>query len=123
MMHAVARPTVLIVDDHATFRDGARALLESGGFAVVGEAPDGEVALSEAERLQPDIVLLDVQLPGLDGFAVADRLAVDVPASTVVLTSSREAAAYGDRLRLAPVIGFLPKRELSGASLAHLVER
>jgi CheY-like chemotaxis protein len=80
MMHVVARPTVLIVDDHETFRDGARAMLESGGFAVVGEAPDGAVALSEAERLQPDIVLLDVQLPGLDGFAVADRLAVDVTA-------------------------------------------
>src|SRR5690349_9167313 len=113
MMPTVARPTVLIVDDHATFRDGARALLEAGGFDVVGEAPHGAAALSEAERLKPDIVLVDVQLPDFDGFAVADRLAVDVPASTVVLISSRDAAAYGDRVRLAPAVGFLPKRELS----------
>ena len=72
--HAV-RPTVLIVDDHDDFRVSARSLLEAEGFAVVGEAADGPEALAQAERLAPDVVLLDIQLPGLDGFAVAERLA------------------------------------------------
>jgi DNA-binding NarL/FixJ family response regulator len=79
--------TVLIVDDHEGFRQVARALLEADGIEVVGEAADGESAITEAERLRPQLVLLDVQLPGIDGFEVAARLgeASDPPA--VVLTS------------------------------------
>jgi CheY-like chemotaxis protein len=115
------RPTVLIVDDHADFRTSASALLESEGFAVVGEAADGVAALAEVERLQPEVVLLDIQLPGLDGFAVADRLAGAPDPPVIILISSREAAAYGARLETAPVRGFVPKRELSGAALAALV--
>jgi DNA-binding NarL/FixJ family response regulator len=113
--------TVLIVDDHETFRVAARELLAAAGFAVVGEAGDGREALAEVARLVPDIVLLDVQLPGLDGFAVADRLAEREPSPAVVLISSRDAVTYGDRVRLASVVGFLAKRELSGAALARLV--
>ena len=60
--------TVLIVDDHEGFRQMARALLEAEGIEVVGEAADGESAITEAERLRPQLVLLDVQLPGIDGF-------------------------------------------------------
>lgn len=66
--------TVLIVDDHEGFRQVARALLEAAGIRVVGEAADGESAIAEAERLRPQLVLLDVQLPGIDGFEVAARL-------------------------------------------------
>jgi DNA-binding NarL/FixJ family response regulator len=66
--------TVLIVDDHEGFRQMARALLEAEGIEVVGEATDGESAITEAERLRPQLVLLDVQLPGIDGFEVAARL-------------------------------------------------
>ena len=113
--------TVLIVDDHETFRDAARELLAASGFAVVGEAADGPQALAEASRLAPDIVLLDVQLPGLDGFAVADRLAEREPSPAVVLISSRDAITYGDRVRRSSVVGFLAKRDLSGAALARLV--
>src|SRR5437762_3283434 len=101
------RPRVLIVDDHAAFRTSARALLEAEGFDVVGEAADGEGAIGEVERLRPDVVLLDVQLPGLDGFAVADRLAKAGGPAAVVLISSREAAAYGPRLNAAPAKGFI----------------
>jgi len=61
------RGRVLIVDDHAAFRESASALLEAEGFDVVGEAADGESAVAEVARLRPDIVLLDIQLPGLDG--------------------------------------------------------
>jgi len=116
------RPTVLIVDDHAEFRASASALLESEGFDVIGEAADGEAAISESERLSPDIVLLDIQLPGLDGFDVAERLAGAADAPAVVLISSRDSAAYGSRVEEAPVRGFLAKRSLSGPALAGLVQ-
>jgi CheY-like chemotaxis protein len=115
------RPTVLIVDDHDGFRESARALLEAEGFAVVGGAADGAAAVAAAARLRPDVVLLDVQLPDMDGFAVAGRLAAGPDPPRVVLISSREAAAYGPRVGAAPVCGFLAKRELSGVSLAALV--
>ena len=115
------RPTVLIVDDHDGFRESARALLEAEGFTVVGDAADGAAAVAEAARLRPDVVLLDVQLPDVDGFAVAEELAVAPDPPRVVLISSREAAAYGPRMAAAPVCGFLAKRELSGAALAALV--
>jgi DNA-binding NarL/FixJ family response regulator len=115
------RPTVLIVDDHPAFRESASALLEAEGFAVVGEAADGDEAIGAVERLRPQVVLLDVQLPGLDGFAVAERLAAEPDPPRVVLISSREAGAYGPRLNGAAARGFIPKRELSGSALAALV--
>jgi DNA-binding NarL/FixJ family response regulator len=115
------RQTVLIVDDHEAFRESASALLEAEGFAVVGEAADGGAAISEAERLRPEIVLLDIQLPDIDGFAVAERLSAWSEPPRVVLISSREAGSYGPRLDAAPAQGFIPKRELSGAALAALV--
>lgn len=120
MMERVRR-TVLIVDDHEGFRDAARALLEAEGFDVVGEAIDAREALIEAERLRPDVVLLDIQLPDLDGFAVADRLAAVAVPPAVVLTSSHDAETYGVRLEQVPSSGFLAKRELSGAALAGLL--
>jgi DNA-binding NarL/FixJ family response regulator len=120
MMEKV-RPTVLIVDDHAAFRDAARSLLETDGFEVVGEAAGGHAALIAAGSLRPDVVLLDIQLPDLDGFAVADELASHRGAPDVVLISSRDAETYGDRLASAPARGFLAKRDLSGAALARLL--
>ena len=114
-------PTVLIVDDHPAFRSLARALLDSEGFAVVGEAEDGEGALVAVDALRPDVVLLDVQLPGIDGFEVAERLAAAGGAPAVVLISTRSAAAYGERLQTASVRGFIPKTSLSGETLAALV--
>ena len=120
IIRAMSR-TLLIVDDHAEFRASARALLEVEGYHVVGEAADGEAALALVQRLRPEIVLLDIALPGLDGFAVAERLAaVDEPPA-VVLVSSRERSAYGRRLETVPIRGFLSKRQLSGSALAVLV--
>ena len=115
------RPTVLIVDDHPAFRESASALLEAEGFAVIGEAADGHEAVAAVQQLGPQVVLLDIQLPDLDGFAVAERLAAGPHPPMVVLISSREAAAYGPRLDGAAVMGFIPKRELSGSALAALV--
>jgi CheY-like chemotaxis protein len=114
-------PTVLIVDDHDAFREAATSLLTADGFHVVGAAVDGHDALVAVERLRPDVVLLDIQLPDLDGFVVADEIAARPDAPDVVLISSRDAATYGGRLDAAPTRGFLAKRDLSGAALARLL--
>jgi DNA-binding NarL/FixJ family response regulator len=115
------RPTVLIVDDHPAFRSLARALLESEGFAVVGEAEDGAGAIVAVEALRPAVVVLDIQLPDLDGFEVAERLAGRPDSPAVVLVSTRGASAYGVRLETTSARGFIPKTSLSGAALAALV--
>ena len=115
------RPTVLIVDDHEAFRTSARALLQAEGFDVVGEAADGAAAMEAVAVLRPEIVLLDVQLPDLDGLAVAEQLAAVPDAPAVVLISSRDAAAYGPRLHATPARGFIPKSGLSGEALAALI--
>lgn len=116
------RRTVLIVDDHEDFRRSATALLDAEGFEVVGAVADGGAVVEAVERLRPEVVLLDIQLPDLDGIAVAERLARTENPPQVVLISSRDAAAYGPRIGSAPARGFLAKRELSGASLAALVD-
>ena len=113
--------TLLIVDDHEEFRGSARALLEAQGFEVVGEAADGSGAVAETMRLRPDVVILDIQLPDMDGFVVAERIAALHDPPAVVLVSSREAAAYGLRLSTTPARGFISKSELSGESVARLV--
>ena len=114
--------SLLIVDDHASFRSFARTLLEGDEFHVTGEAPDGESAVAEVGRLRPDVVLVDVQMPGIDGFEVARQLAeFNGGGPQVILTSSREASDYGGRLAEAPVRGFIPKGDLSPAALAALV--
>jgi DNA-binding NarL/FixJ family response regulator len=117
----LVRPTVLIVDDHEDFRASVAAMLQAEGFDVVGAAADGDSALELALRLRPQVVLLDVQLPDRDGFAVAAKLAQDAQPPQVVLTSSRDAVAYGRRVAGAPVRGFIAKRNLTGAALAALV--
>ena len=113
--------TVLIVDDHAGFRRTVRALLEADGFEVVGEATDGCSAIAEARRLRPRLVLLDIQLPDLDGFKVAARLGEAGASPIVVLTSSRSASSYRRRLAQHPGLGFIPKSELSAEALEALL--
>ena len=113
--------TVLIVDDHSSFRASARALLEAEGYRVVGEAENGTDAVEEAARLQPDVVLLDVQLPDIDGFQVAARMAASGGHAQGILTSSREASDYGELLDDAPARGFIAKDQLSGSALAQLL--
>ena len=113
---------VLIVDDHPSFRASARKLLESDGYEVVGEAADGAGALRVAEELQPDVVLLDVQLPDVDGFEIAERLAAMEHAPEVILTSSRDVSDYGSCVEDSGARGFVPKAELSGAALSLLLE-
>jgi DNA-binding NarL/FixJ family response regulator len=113
--------TVLIVDDHAGFRSLARRLLAAEGYDVVGEAGSGVMAIESARRLRPEIVLLDIQLPDLDGFEVARRLAEEGLGTATVLISTRDSSAYRRRLKDSPALGFIPKGKLSGAALAELV--
>jgi DNA-binding NarL/FixJ family response regulator len=114
--------TVLIVDDHAPFRALARALLQLEGFEVVGEAADALSALDAVRRLRPSVVVLDVQLPDLDGFEVARRLAQAGHPPAIVLVSSRDHSAYRRRLAESPARGFIAKSDLSGAAVAALVD-
>jgi DNA-binding NarL/FixJ family response regulator len=115
--------TVLVVDDHATFRATARALLEAEGFDVVGEAADGEETLAQVARLRPEIVLLDVQLPDMDGFEIAARLARDGSSAQIILISSRDASDFGSIVVESEVCGFVTKDALSGAAIRALVAR
>ena len=115
------RTRVLIVDDHQPFRAVAREVLERAGYIVTGEAADAAGALAAVAAEAPDAVLLDVQLPDGDGFAVATALAAaDGPA--VVLISSREADDYGRRVEACGARGFIPKSKLSAATFAALLE-
>ena len=110
---------LLIVDDHEGFRSFAQQLFASEGFEITGTASDGESALAAVGEQHPDLVLLDVQLPGIDGFEVASQLADTPDAPAVVLTSSRDPSDFGTRLAQAPARGFIAKQHLSGEALAR----
>jgi CheY-like chemotaxis protein len=111
---------VLVVDDHEGFRTVARALLERDGLLIVAEAADGVTALAAAARTVPDLVLLDVHLPDLDGFEVSKQLAALPNPPTVVLTSSRPITDLRRRIAESPAAGFVPKDRLSGTALLEL---
>jgi CheY-like chemotaxis protein len=108
--------TVLIVDDYAPFRESARGLLEGGGFDVVGEAENGTAALRAVHELAPDVVLLDVHLPDIDGFEVAKRLQELERAPVVVLTSSRD--DYAPLVAGSAARSFIRKDALSAEALS-----
>jgi CheY-like chemotaxis protein len=113
--------TALIVDDHPSFRRLARKLLESAGYVVVGDADDGAWGVAAVRALRPDVVLLDVLLPDMTGFEVAEELAAQPEQPLVVLTSSRSASDLGSLVRTEHAKGFISKRDLTVAALAALV--
>jgi DNA-binding NarL/FixJ family response regulator len=114
--------SILIVDDHPSFRSFARDLLESEGFDVVGESEDGRSGLRAALQSRPDVVLMDVQLPDISGFEATRRILTEL-ATAVVLVSTRDEADYGDDIESSGAVGFVPKAELSGARIRQLVGR
>ncbi len=113
--------TVLIVDDHATFRATARLLLESEGFDVIGEAENGRSAVEKSAVLSPELVLLDVQLPDIDGFEVASQVTAAERAPMVILISSRDGRDFGPMVKACGARGFIPKADLSGERVRDLL--
>jgi len=113
--------SVLIVDDHAGFREHARRLLECEGYSVVGEAVDCASAVAAARALRPRLVLVDVHLPDADGFELTGLLLQLPVPPLVVLTSSH------DRTEIEPCVagcgarGFVPKADLSRDAIEELV--
>src|SRR3954469_13567436 len=109
--------TILIIDDDPRFRAQVSRLPETDGFVVIGQAVDGASGLKAVRSLRPDFVLVDIGLPDVEGFDVARSLAIDGPPPLVVLTSSRDARAYGRRLTNGHSLGFVPKEQISGAAI------
>jgi DNA-binding NarL/FixJ family response regulator len=118
---ATLNETVLIVDDHPSFRAMARLLLETEGFVVIGTATDGESAITEALELRPDIVLLDIGLPDITGFEVAARLREAGSTAAIVLASSRAGDDFGSLIADSGARGFIEKSVLSGDAVRALV--
>ena len=112
---------VLIVDGNSAFRAAARQLLERGGFVVVAEAEDGVEALRAAKEHTPDLAIVDVQLPDLDGFEVAERLRALELAAEVILTSSLDGTDFGALVASSSALGFIPKAELSARAIEALL--
>ncbi|MGH3069213.1 MAG: response regulator [Streptosporangiaceae bacterium] len=100
--------TLVVVDDHARFRQAVRELLTAAGWRILGEAAAGADALEVAGRLAPDVVLLDVVLPDMDGFAVAEHLAAAGCVSAVVLTSGHDRRDFAGRALAALLAGGRP---------------
>ena len=114
--------TVLIVDDHPSFRASARAMLEAEGFDVVGELAEGASVVETVLALEPDVILLDVQLPDMTGFDVCAGLEnCDASTAQVILVSSRDLTDYGELVDVSCACGFVPKGELSGDVIAALL--
>src|SRR3954466_14701343 len=112
---------MVIVDDESAFRRAARELLDHAGWTVVGEAEDAASAEAVGRALHPDVVLVDIQLPDDDGFALSRRLAAEPSGPTVVLMSARDSAEFGGRLATAPAAGFVQKEKLSDAELLSVL--
>jgi len=113
--------SILIVDDHTTFRSCARAVLEGDGYHVVGEAHDGRAGLSAAMALRPDVVLLDVRLPDMDGFTVALNLAANGDGPAVIVTSSSDDPLYPAQAARCGARGFVAKHDVCGAALDRIL--
>jgi chemotaxis response regulator CheB len=112
---------VLTVDDQAPFREAARDVIAATpGFRLVGEAGSGAEALRAVERLAPDLILLDVQMPGMDGVQVAERLLSSHPATPIVLISATDPRTLPAAVRLAGTVALERKQDLCPRRLREL---
>jgi DNA-binding NarL/FixJ family response regulator len=113
--------SVLVVDDDPAFRDLARRLLTDAGLEVIGEADSADSAMAVARAMHPDAALVDVDLPGRDGIALAHELTSLPWEPRVVLTSVDAEAAQPDDVRRCGARAFLHKTELANGSLHRLL--
>lgn len=112
--------TVLLVDDHRLVREGLRRSLEDAGFEVVGEADNGADGIAEAERLRPDVILMDVSMPVMDGLAAARRLRSRVPDAAIVILTMHADSDLVERARTAGANGYLLKDASSDEVIASV---
>ncbi|MEU2252115.1 response regulator transcription factor [Nocardia xishanensis] len=111
---------VLIADDHGAIRAGLRMILDSAeGIEVIGEAADGDIAVAQAKALRPDVVLMDVRMPGVDGLTATERIIADELARVLVLTTF-DLDEYVFRALRAGASGFVLK-STSGQALVDAV--
>jgi DNA-binding NarL/FixJ family response regulator len=112
---------VMTVDDHAVFRDVAREVIEAtAGFEHVGEAASGEDALGLAERLDPNLILIDVRMPGIDGIETARRLRVSRPDATTVLISTEDVEGLPGGFATCGAAAFVRKQDFGPSTLRRL---
>ncbi len=112
---------VLIVDDLEPFRRAARAVVEAtADFEVVGEAADGEASVDAARTLRPDIVLMDVNLPGMSGIEATRRIRAASSRVIVLLMSTRDAQEFASRAAECGAAAYLPKSQLTPEQLLEL---
>lgn len=115
------RIRVLIVDDHALVRDGVRALLSAAGdLEVVGEAEDGHAAIREARRLDPDVILMDVAMPGLGGLEATLAIRAENTRSRILVLTQYDDREYVTRFLKAGVAGYVLKKT-AGAELVAAI--
>jgi CheY-like chemotaxis protein len=114
----------LIVDDSADFRDAAGAMLERAGFDVVGKASNSAEALRFYEDLHPDVALVDIDLGGEDGFALAEQLdrVSTASALAVILVSTYAESDLAEMIEASPAVGFLQKFSLSPDAIRDMVK-
>jgi DNA-binding NarL/FixJ family response regulator len=114
----------VIVDDSLVFVTAARSLLEHEGMAVLGAASNGTEALRLAADLQPDVLLVDIDLNGESGLELVGRLAGSADsAPPVILISTHAEEAYADLIAESAAVGFLPKAKLSATAIGRLLDR
>jgi two-component system nitrate/nitrite response regulator NarL len=111
----------LLVDDSQAFLASASRLLSAQGFEVVGRASSGVEAVQLAQELEPDVALVDVQLGGEDGLAVARRLAAAASSTRVILISSHSEDELAELIADSPAVGFLPKSALGADAIRELL--
>ena len=110
---------LLIVDDHAVVRRGVRALLESQpGWEICGEAADGQEAIRKATELKPDIVVLDISLPGLNGFEATSRILKESPESEVLILTMHHSEELAQQVIKAGARGYVLKSDADQSLVA-----
>lgn len=114
---------VLIVDDQPPFREASRMVVElTDGFQVAGEAENGEQAVALVSELRPDLVLMDVQMPGIDGIETTRRISAMPEAPVVVVMSTHESGDYREVAEAAGALTFVPKSQFDMDTLVEVWE-
>ncbi len=114
---------VLIVDDQEAFRSAVRMVVElTDGFEVAGEAESGEAGVDLVEELEPDLVLIDINMPGINGLEATRRIVAARPETKVVVFSTYEAGEYESRAKEAGAVAFIPKSEFDPGALVSTWE-